>query len=92
MDGLDAGISVRRGKAELLAQQQLGREKDDVVRLSSRAAGRAERIMQAYKSDWPIPAQDWGINVDFLPDFLGRSDVLEADRLPEFEDRFFTLL
>jgi uncharacterized protein YPO0396 len=85
-------LGPSRGNAELLAQQQLGREKDDVVRLSGRAAGRAERIMQAYKSDWPIPAQDWGINVDFLPDFLGRSDLLEADRLPEFEDRFFTLL
>ncbi|MBK8460429.1 MAG: hypothetical protein IPL43_09840 [Micropruina sp.] len=81
-----------REKAELLAQQQLGREKDEVVRNTSRAAGRAERIMHSYKTDWAIPAQDWAISVDFLPDFLGRLDLLQSDRLPEFEDRFFTLL
>jgi uncharacterized protein YPO0396 len=53
---------------------------------------RALLIMQHYKRDWQIPAQDWGIQIDYLPDFLGRLDAVEADRLPEFEERFFALL
>lgn len=86
------GLGPPAEKAEVLARQRLAEEHRDLVRAAGRAAGRAERLMQAYKADWPIPAQDWGIQVDFLPDFLARLEALEADRLPEFEQRFFTLL
>jgi len=55
-------------------------------------ANRAERVMQAYKNDWPGPAAELAIQVDFLPDYLAILDSLTADRLPEFEDRFFRLL
>ncbi len=79
-------------QAEAQTRQRIGEEQRDIAKRTSRAAGRAERIMQAFKTDWPLPAQDWGIQVDYLPDFLGRLDALEADRLPEFEQRFFTLL
>ena len=87
-----SAAGVAADQAEAQARQRIGEEQRDVVKRSSRAAGRAERIMQAYKADWPLQGQDWGIQVDYLPDFLGRLDALEADRLPEFEQRFFTLL
>ena len=56
------------------------------------AANRAERIMQAYKLGWPAESSDLLIQVDYLPDYLAILGRLEADRLPEFEDRFFDLL
>ncbi|MGB7963720.1 MAG: SbcC/MukB-like Walker B domain-containing protein [Propionicimonas sp.] len=87
-----AKLGPSRDKAEVLARQQLAEARHEIIARANRAANRAERIMQAYKADWPIPAQDWAVNIEFLPDFLGRLDLLEADRLPEFEDRFFTLL
>lgn len=88
LNTLDASLE----KSQVLAQQQLAKEREDALRLRSRAVARAERIMQTFKTDWPIPAQDWAIAVDFLADYLGRLELLQADRLPEFEDRFFTLL
>lgn len=53
---------------------------------------RTERIMQDYKQGWPARAADLAIQADFLPDYLTILDGLRADRLPEFEDRFFDLL
>jgi uncharacterized protein YPO0396 len=70
----------------------LGDEAAQTARRIAHATNRAERMMSDYKRDWPGPAADWAIQVDYLPDFLERLDGLEADRLPDFEDRFFTLL
>lgn len=70
----------------------LAEELTQLRRRESGAVTRAVRIMGDYKRDWPGPASDWAIQVDFLPDFLERLVALEADRLPEFENRFFTLL
>ncbi|MFT3860779.1 ATP-binding protein [Micropruina sp.] len=53
---------------------------------------RTERIMQDYKQNWPARAADLAIQADFLPDYLTILEALRADRLPEFEDRFFDLL
>ena len=60
--------------------RRLAAEMRDVDAAISRDAGRAERTMQAYKGDWAIPAQDWAIQVEYLPDYLARLDALEADR------------
>ena len=48
--------------------------------------------MGNYRAVWAAAATDWGQDVDYLPEYLERLDLLEADRLPEFEKRFFTLL
>jgi uncharacterized protein YPO0396 len=56
------------------------------------AASRAERLMSGYKNGWPAESADLAVQVDFLPDYLAILDRLEADRLPDFENRFFDLL
>lgn len=48
--------------------------------------------MTAYKKEWEAPAADWDAGLLYLPEYLGRLSTLEADRLPEFEERFFELL
>lgn len=88
---------LRQAGADLEAALQavtraLAGEAATAAQRSASATNRAERIMSDYKRDWPHQAADWAIQVDYLPDFLERLDGLEADRLPEFEDRFFTLL
>ncbi len=79
-------------QAAQLVTRALADESRQAVERRERATRRAERIMADYKRDWPGPAADWAIQVDFIPDFLDRLRMLEADRLPEFEDQFFTLL
>ena len=56
------------------------------------AVRRTERVMQTFKTGWPVQAAELAIQIDFLPDYLSILGALRADRLPEFEDRFFDLL
>lgn len=55
-------------------------------------ANRIERRMADYQRGWPAQSADLFPRMDFLADFLSMLDSLEADRLPDFEDRFFALL
>lgn len=75
--------AVDRRLREIRAQQEKRRQ--DAVR-------RSERFMQTYKTGWPAQATELAIRIDFLPDYLGVLVGLRADRLPEFEERFFDLL
>lgn len=89
---LDAtGVRDLDAAAAQVARQleQEGRETD---RRLANAANRTERQMQTYKAEWPAQGADLAIQADFLPDYLQLLDGLEADRLPDFEDRFFELL
>lgn len=63
-----------------------------VVEHRGRVEGQARRQMVAYKNGWENQAADWGDAVEYLPEYLVRLETLVADRLPEFEQRFFTLL
>lgn len=58
----------------------------------SRVSQQAVLKMTAYKKEWEAPAADWDAGLLYLPEYLGRLSTLEADRLPEFEERFFELL
>lgn len=79
-------------RAEAIVRGQLADERTEATQRTGRLAGRGERIMLGYKQSWPLPAQDWMSQIDFLPDFLARLDALERDRLPEFVERFHELL
>ncbi len=79
-------------QAARLVAERLAHDVQAADRRLGNAANRAERVMQAYKQGWPAESADLAIQVDFLPDYLAILERLEADRLPEFEDRFFDLL
>ncbi|MDR1422975.1 MAG: AAA family ATPase [Coriobacteriales bacterium] len=49
-------------------------------------------VMNTYRTQWPGPAADLACEIDYLDEYLVILRNLRADRLPEFEDRFFTLL
>jgi len=52
----------------------------------------AENRMRRFKETWPQRAADLQDGVDYLPEYLRQLEQLRADRLPEFEARFFDLL
>ena len=87
-DAPDADVD----EAARLVLERLGHDVQAADRRLANTANRAERVMQAYKQDWPAESADLAIQVDYLPDYLAILQRLEADRLPEFEDRFFDLL
>lgn len=84
--GHSLGDTARRVGDKL--RERLG----DVAARHQNAVRRAERVMQSFKTGWPVPATDLAIQFDFLPDYLAILEELRRDRLPEFEDRFFDLL
>ncbi|MDR1083245.1 MAG: hypothetical protein LBL27_05195, partial [Coriobacteriales bacterium] len=50
------------------------------------------RAMTEYKTRWPGPAADLAGEIEYLDEYLALLKGLQTDRLPEFENRFFTLL
>ncbi|GHD05726.1 ATP-binding protein [Zhihengliuella salsuginis] len=50
------------------------------------------RIIAEFKTQWPDAAQDYSENVADRAGYLDVLEQLEADRLPEFEHRFFDML
>jgi len=79
----EAFQAVERRLRDALAQREKRRQD---------AGRRSERTMQTYKTSWPAQAAELAIRIDFLPDYLAILAGLRADRLPEFEERFFDLL
>ncbi len=63
-------------------------EKDQQNEAENRMIAR----FQAFKSSWPDQAADLDAAVASAPEFFEKLDVLERDRLPEFEKRFRELL
>ncbi len=82
-DTSERALMVERG-----LQVELTKGRADVAN----RANRIERRMGEYKQGWPAQAADLYPRLDFLPDFLALLDNLERDRLPDFEERFFSLL
>lgn len=79
-------------EAARLVLQRLAQDVQAADRRLANTANRTERVMQAYRQEWPAESADLAIQVDYLPDYLAILGRLEADRLPEFENRFFDLL
>lgn len=70
----------------------LQRDRQAITDRLARSARRTESAMQTYKDGWPAQAADLAIQVEYLPEYLTILEALQADRLPEFENRFFDLL
>lgn len=51
-----------------------------------------ERIFDHFRRTWPAEASDVDASIESAPDYFAKLDRLEADRLPEYEQRFFDLL
>ena len=58
----------------------------------SRAAEQIGRTTFEFRSRWPAAAGDLGDGVDTRSDYLEVLASLRADRLPDFEQRFFQML
>ncbi|MCL2654695.1 MAG: ATPase [Coriobacteriia bacterium] len=76
----------RQMRAEV--ENALGQATDKLRRVE----GSCGAVMGEYKTRWPGPAADLGRDIDFLEEYLALLKNLRADRLPEFESRFFALL
>jgi uncharacterized protein YPO0396 len=50
------------------------------------------RIISQFVADWPELCSEHGDSLDSLPDFLGKLDTIEQDRLPDFEEQFRTMV
>ncbi|MDR2895301.1 MAG: hypothetical protein LBV30_01390 [Propionibacteriaceae bacterium] len=61
---------------------------DQVEKINARAV----RSMTEYSTSWPAQAAGVTPDVDYLNDYLQILQRLSADRLPDFEGRFFELL
>jgi uncharacterized protein YPO0396 len=51
-----------------------------------------ERIFDHFKRTWPAEASDVDASIASAPDYFGKLERLEVDRLPEYQERFFNLL
>lgn len=87
-----AGVAAQEREKTLVVERLL-REQLATARSDAQdRANRIERRMADYQRGWPAQSADLYPRMDFLADFLTVLDTLESDRLPDFEDRFFTLL
>lgn len=86
------GFSAVPHRLEIALGNELAKRRENSVRERSRLEAAISRLQDAYRRDWAAQASDWGIEVEFLPEYLQRLSELEDDRLPEFEGRFFNLL
>ncbi len=94
-EALDVEASGLQASAAALDGQlrnRLHRRDTDLAQGLAKAEKQAARLMDHYRDGWPAAAADWDSGREYLPEFLTRLGELEADRLPDFEDRFFDLL
>lgn len=84
----DAGLEVIARRVGAALADKVKRSQFAVNKLGNDI----ERTMDHYKQSWPAPAAELSVQLDFLPDYLAVLNRLAADRLPEFEQRFFDLL
>jgi len=74
------------------AQSTLSMRKEELRSRMVDLHQRMGKIISAFKLSWPESAQDLGDSVEDRTGYLQVLSGLEADRLPEFEDRFFEML
>ncbi len=51
-----------------------------------------ERIFDHFRRTWPVEASDVDASIESASDYFAKLNRLEADRLPEYEQKFFDLL
>lgn len=92
LDLLSDELMAEASGLDAAMRQHLHERDSKLSALLSRVSQQAVLKMTAYKKEWEAPAADWDAGLLYLPEYLGRLSTLEADRLPEFEERFFELL
>lgn len=92
LDTEASGLQVPPAQLDGQLRNRLHRRDTDLAQASARAEKQATRLMDHYRGGWPAASADWDSGREYLPEFLTRLSELEADRLPDFEDRFFDLL
>ena len=56
------------------------------------AKAEIERIFDRFRQTWPAEASDVDASIQSAPDYFAKLGRLEADRLPDYEQKFFDLL
>jgi len=74
------------------AQTALSKSKDELRNRMADLHQLMFRAISAFKRSWPEAASDLAESVDDRAGYLRLLGALEADRLPEFENRFFEML
>ncbi|MHA6510352.1 ATP-binding protein [Tessaracoccus sp. Y1736] len=85
-------LAVPEERAEVAMRAEFRDVAEAIQRRTAKAERAAATAMAEYGRGWQNQAADWGDTVDYLPEYLQRLEDLESDRLPEFEERFFSLL
>jgi uncharacterized protein YPO0396 len=93
-------LSARFERTGLMQLEATSRKvHDEMQKQSQRISGKLREIenacvgaMTEYKTRWPGPAADLAGGIEYLGEYLAILENLRADRLPEFENRFFALL
>lgn len=73
-------------------QSALSKRKETVRSRMGEIYQQMSKVISAFKLTWPESAQDLTDAVEDRSGYLQILGTLEADRLPEFEDRFFQML
>ena len=84
------GASLEKASRQVRSQLE-GESRESGERLK-RVENNCVNAMSNYKSNWPVLAADLAADVGFINDYVQILASLRADRLPEFEQRFFDLL
>ena len=74
------------------AQAALSRRKEQLRSRMADLHQLMSKVISGFKLSWPESAQDLADSVQDRAGYLQVLGALEADRLPEFEDRFFQML
>ena len=74
------------------AQTALSRRKEQLRTQMAQLHQLMSKVISGFKLTWPESAQDLTDSVEERSGYLQVLGALEADRLPEFEDRFFEML
>jgi uncharacterized protein YPO0396 len=94
---LDSRVGPRVTLNEVAARLNavaLGISKEEAAARNGQAEARLqmEKAFVAFNQNWPVESADVAPGIESAAEYLRVLDELEADRLPEFEDRFMALL
>ncbi|MGO3508553.1 ATP-binding protein [Glutamicibacter arilaitensis] len=74
------------------AQSSLSKSKDELRNRMAELQQQMFQAISAFKHSWPEASADLAESVEDRAGYLRLLGALEADRLPEFENRFFEML
>lgn len=75
-------------KIETQYRDRLNKQRDVVYGRKNRAGNRAVGIMTGFRTQWPVIATDWGVDLASLTDYLGHLAALDEEGLPALVEKF----